>query len=72
MQAALIREAQEELGITIAATLGRRSHQLRAGKCDDLRWFPLDALPKPMVPYIRHAIDSDRAGQTAKLNFYGW
>jgi len=27
-------------------------------KCDDLRWFDLDNLPKNIVPYIRQAIDS--------------
>lgn len=97
VQAALIREAHEELGIIIAAKdvtftqvmhnsygLGRMAFFFEARawagevtnrepqKCDDLRWFPLDALPEPMVPYIRQAIDSYRAGQTAKLTFYGW
>ncbi|MBZ1345456.1 MAG: NUDIX domain-containing protein [Candidatus Nealsonbacteria bacterium] len=27
-------------------------------KCDDLRWFDLDNLPKNIVPYIRQAINS--------------
>jgi 8-oxo-dGTP diphosphatase len=94
---ALIREAYEELGITIASGdvtfvqvmhnsygLGRMAFffEVRSwagevinqepGKCDDLRWFPLGTLPDPMVPYIRQAIESYRAGQQAKLTLYGW
>jgi 8-oxo-dGTP diphosphatase len=32
-------------------------------KADDFRWFPLAALPDPMVPYVRRAIVGWRAGQ---------
>jgi ADP-ribose pyrophosphatase YjhB (NUDIX family) len=32
-------------------------------KADDFRWFPLDALPDGMVPYVRRAIAAWRAGQ---------
>ena len=31
-------------------------------KADDFRWFPLDALPENMVPYVRAAIERWRAG----------
>lgn len=27
-------------------------------KCGDLAWFPLDALPEPVVPHERHALRS--------------
>jgi 8-oxo-dGTP diphosphatase len=97
VEAALIREAREELGITIAAEdvtfiqvmhnsygLGRIAFffevcswdgeviNCEPEKCEDLRWFPLDALPTTMIPYIRQAIDSYRAGERAKLALYGW
>jgi ADP-ribose pyrophosphatase YjhB (NUDIX family) len=35
-------------------------------KADDFGWFPLDALPDNMVPYVRRAIERWRAGA-----FYG-
>lgn len=35
-------------------------------KASDFAWFPLDALPDAMVPYVRRAIERWRAGE-----FYG-
>lgn len=39
-------------------------------KCDDLRWFPLDALPANTVPYVRRALENYRAGRPFDL--FGW
>lgn len=32
-------------------------------KCDELRWVALDRLPANMVPYVRTAIETFRAGE---------
>ena len=39
-------------------------------KADELRWFPLEALPDAMVPYVRRAIECWRAG--ACYSESGW
>jgi 8-oxo-dGTP diphosphatase len=92
---AMIREAREEVGITIApedvdvvGVMHRRSEDERidwflaastwAGevtnaephKCDRLDWFPLDALPGNVIPYVRRAIDNYRRG--AWFDSFGW
>jgi 8-oxo-dGTP diphosphatase len=33
------------------------------GKCDELRWAPLDALPANVIPYVRRAIQGFRDGE---------
>jgi 8-oxo-dGTP diphosphatase len=40
------------------------------GKCDDLRWVELTALPENTVPYVRRAIENDRDGVT--FDEFGW
>jgi 8-oxo-dGTP diphosphatase len=39
-------------------------------KCDELRWFPMDALPENTIPYIRRALDNFRNEQW--FDSFGW
>lgn len=39
-------------------------------RCDELSWYPLDALPDNVVPYIRQALDNYRRG--VWFDSYGW
>ena len=39
-------------------------------KCDALAWFPRDALPENVVPYVRRALDNYRHGRW--FDSYGW
>ena len=43
---------------------------MEPGKCDDLRWFPLDALPDNTIPYIHEAIRCYREG--VGYSEWGW
>lgn len=37
--------------------------------CDAMRWFPLDALPDPVVAYCRAGLDAYRAGTRLAVHF---
>jgi len=39
-------------------------------KCDDLRWFGMDNLPKNMVPYVKKAISNYKAN--IEFDQFGW
>jgi 8-oxo-dGTP diphosphatase len=40
------------------------------GKCDDIRWTDMDALPENTIPYIRRAIENFQAG--VMFEEFGW
>lgn len=41
-------------------------------KCADLRWFPLDALPEPVVPHERIVLDGLHRGDLPGLTHAGF
>ncbi len=41
-------------------------------KAADLRWFPLDALPDPVVPHERYVLDAVRNGSLASITTFGF
>lgn len=43
---------------------------LEPEKCDDLSWFPLDALPANTIPYVRRALSL--LGDGCWFDSYGW
>jgi 8-oxo-dGTP diphosphatase len=43
---------------------------MEPNKCDDMRWFSLDKLPEPMVPYVKRAIGRVKDG--AFYSEFGW
>jgi len=93
--AALIREAKEEIGVTIDPEHAEFAHVMHnssgggrvaffftvhdwggipenrePGKCSELCWFPLDALPEHMIGYCRVALAHIAVGQA--FSVYGW
>lgn len=92
---AMIREAQEEIGIEIdpqrlevVGVMHRLSGDERIDwflatnrwegtitncepdRCDDVRWFSIDALPDNMIPYVRRALEN--YGQGRWFDSFGW
>lgn len=41
-------------------------------KCADLRWFPLDGLPSPVVPHELFVLERLRAGDLPALTHFGF
>ena len=39
-------------------------------KCDDVRWFAVDALPENMAPYVRQALGNHFSAK--QFDEYGW
>nr|WP_150136041.1 NUDIX domain-containing protein [Streptomyces hyaluromycini] len=58
------------IGVFFAARSWQGTPQImEPDKCDAMDWFPLDALPEPMVAYCRAGIDAYRAGATLAVHF---
>jgi 8-oxo-dGTP pyrophosphatase MutT (NUDIX family) len=41
-------------------------------KAADVRWFPLDGLPEPVVPHERHVLTRLRSGEVPPILAYGF
>lgn len=46
----------------IAKTWSGEPRVVEKDKCDDIQWFPLDNLPKNIVPSVKFAIESYQKG----------
>ncbi|MFJ8162375.1 phosphotransferase [Streptomyces sp. NPDC096136] len=46
-----------------------RPRIMEPDRCDGMGWYPLDALPDPMVAYCRAGLDAYRAGLPAAVHF---
>ncbi len=45
---------------------------VEADKCADLRWFPLDALPTPVVPHELRVLEALRRGEVPPILTHGF
>ena len=41
-------------------------------KCAELRWYPLDALPDPVVPHEREVLSGLRTGTSTAYSTFGF
>jgi 8-oxo-dGTP pyrophosphatase MutT (NUDIX family) len=65
------RSIRERVNIFIKAHIwDGEIRNMEPEKYDDLQWFPLEALPENMIPYIRHAIECIRTG--VAYSEFGW
>ncbi|MEU4949823.1 NUDIX hydrolase [Streptomyces lavendulae] len=46
-----------------------RPRIMEPDRCDGMDWYPLDALPDPMVAYCRAGLDASHAGLPAAVHF---
>ena len=56
--------------VTVSAWTGEPSN-CEPEKCDELRWFPRNALPANTIPYIRRALEHDSNG-SIWFEEFGW
>ncbi len=61
----------ERVDFFLSTRLWRGAPQNREpDKCDQIKWFPVDALPENMVPYVRQALLNCRNG--ILFHEHGW
>jgi 8-oxo-dGTP diphosphatase len=61
----------ERIDFFVAATRWEGEvRNMEPDKCDGLDWFPFDALPPNVIPYVRRALQNYREGRWFDL--FGW
>jgi hypothetical protein len=53
-----------------ATTWQGEPRNLEPGKCDELRWCPVEALPENLIPYVRRALENAQRG--VWFDSFGW
>lgn len=65
------KAADERIDFFLAASRWAGTiRNMEPEKCDALTWFPRDALPENVIPYVRRALDNERQGRW--FDTYGW
>ena len=65
------RSTDERISFFFTTTVWRGEPQNREPeKCSEIGWFPLQALPANVIPYVRHAIEQVVLGNT--YSEFGW